>query len=73
MTQTPNDGGLMLLGMGQVVGTGLMIGGIMLYKNTKRAIEGQRYGQFDLGNGRFLTVDVSSSARMVGPRMTLRF
>jgi hypothetical protein len=73
MTQTPNDAGLMMLGLVEMVGAGLMIGGIIRYKNTKRAAEMQQFGHFQLKGDRELVLGVSSSARMAGPRLTLRF
>lgn len=73
MTQTPNDAGLMVLGLAEMVGLGLTIGGIVRFKSTKRAAEQQRLGHFQLRDGRELALDVSSNQRMAGPRMTLRF
>lgn len=73
MSQTDDgDWGLWFLGMVQVVGTGLMVGGIVKYKNSKRASDMQGYS-WDLGNERKLTLDVSGSTRSAGPRLKLAF
>jgi hypothetical protein len=74
MTET-NDGdfGLWLLGMTQVVGAGLMIGGIIKYKNSKRAAEMQQPLTWSLPHDRKLTVDISASARFSGPQLRLTF
>lgn len=64
--------GLWFLGMVQLVGAGLTTGGIIRYKNTKRAIDAQGMS-WDLGHNRALTLDVQSGQRSVGPRMKLVF
>ena len=72
MSQTPNDGGLVVLGLVEMVGAALTIGGIVRYQNTKRAAAMSGYSM-DLGERRTLTLDVGGTKRTVGPRMTLRF
>jgi hypothetical protein len=66
------DWGLWFLGMIEVVGAGLMTGGIIKYKNSKRAADMQGYS-WTLPHDRKLTVDVASSARFAGPRLRLDF
>ena len=73
MSQTPNDGGLLLLGMLEVVGAALTVGGIVRYQNTKRAAAMQGFSSWKLSGRRELALDMSSSLRSAGPRMTLRF
>lgn len=66
------DWGLWMLGMVELVGAGLMTGGIIKYRNSKRAADMQGYS-WSLPHDRKLTVDVGSSARFVGPRLRLDF
>ena len=66
------DWGLWFLGMVEAVGAGLMVGGIIRYQNTKRASEAASYS-WDLSHDRKLTLDMSTSSRMVGPRLRLAF
>ena len=73
MSQTPDDAGLLLLGMVEVVGAALTVGGIIRYRNTKREAAMQSFSSWKLGGRRELAVDMSSSMRLAGPRMTLRF
>ena len=73
MSQTPDDAGLLLLGMVEVVGAALTVGGIVRYRNTKREAAMQSFSSWKLGGRRELAVDMSSSMRMAGPQMTLRF
>jgi hypothetical protein len=74
MSQTEDgDGWLWLLGMLQVAGTGLMIGGIIQYKHSKRAADAQGYTHWKLGGNRELALDVSTTPRFAGPRMRLTF
>jgi hypothetical protein len=69
------EGVLALLGTVEVVGLGLMIGGIIRYVSTKRAAEQQGYYglQVPLRAGRSLALDVSASPARVGPSLKLRF
>lgn len=60
-------------GLIQAVGAGLMIGGIIKYKNSKRQAEEDGYLVLDLPRGKTLSFDASTSARLMGPRMRLRF
>ena len=64
--------GLWFLGMVQLVGAGLTTGGVIRYKNSKRALDAQGM-TWDLGHNRALTLDVQSGARSVGPHMRLAF
>ncbi len=74
MSQTDDaDWALWFLGMVEVVGTGLMIGGIVRYTRTKRAAEMQSFSSWELPGGRTLSLDAATSARMVGPRLKLTF
>jgi hypothetical protein len=66
------DPGLWLLGMIQVVGAGLMTGGIIKYKNSKRAADMQGYS-WNLPHDRKLTLDLASTTRFAGPRLRLAF
>lgn len=73
MSETPNDFGLWLLGMLQTASLGLTIGGIVRYKNTKRAAEAQNFTHWKLPGNRELALDVSASSRFSGPRLKLSF
>lgn len=74
MSETDDgDWGLWMLGMVQVVGAGLMIGGIIQYKHSKRAAEMQQYTRWKLPNNRELALDVATSSRFAGPRLRLSF
>lgn len=74
MSQTDNgDVGLWLLGFWQTVGLSLMIGGIVQYKNSKRAAEMQGFTRWKLPHNRELAFDVATSARFAGPRLKLSF
>lgn len=66
------DWALWFLGMVELVGAGLTTGGIIKYRNSKRANDMQGYS-WSLPHDRKLTVDMSSSARFVGPRLRLDF
>jgi hypothetical protein len=66
------DWGLWMLGMIELVGAGLMTGGIIKYRHSKRAADMQGYS-WNLDNGRKLTVDMASSTRFAGPRLRLDF
>jgi hypothetical protein len=71
--QAVEGGGLLsLLGVVQVAGLGLLIGGIVRYKNTKRRALEQGYA-FELRNNRTLTLDVATTSRFSGPNLKLRF
>jgi hypothetical protein len=72
MKDTDNDGGLAFLGMLQLVGAGLTIGGIVRFVNTKRQYEAG-LASWDFERGRQLTLDVSSTPVLTGPRMKLQF
>jgi len=73
MSETDDgDWGLWFLGMTQVVGLGLMTGGIIKYNNSKRAAD--MHGlSFSLPHDRKLSVDISTSSRFSGPRLKLAF
>jgi hypothetical protein len=64
---------LVLLGTVQVVGTGLLIGGLVRYHKSKNAAEQQGYYSWRLPHERSLGVTMSSSPALVGPRLQLRF
>jgi hypothetical protein len=66
------DWALWMLGMVELVGAGLMTGGIIKYRNSKRANDMQGYS-WNLPHDRKLTVDMASSARFMGPRLRLDF
>jgi hypothetical protein len=72
MKETDADGGLWLLGLIEVVGAGLTIGGIIRYVNTKRQYEAG-LASWDFDKGRKLTLDMSSTPLLAGPRMKLQF
>lgn len=61
------------LGMGQVVGLGLLIGGIVLFNKSKRAIEADHYSHIKLPGNRELSFDVTGGPRTAGPRLQLTF
>jgi hypothetical protein len=61
-----------LLGVAQLAGLGLLIGGIIRYKNTKRRAMEQGYA-FELRHNRSLALDVASTPRFSGPQLNLRF
>ncbi len=74
MSQTHNgEWALWFLGMVEVVGTALTVGGIVRYKRTQRAAEMQGFSSWALPGGRTLSLDASTSARMLGPRLKLTF
>jgi hypothetical protein len=74
MSQTDEgDWGLWFLGMLQVVGAGLMIGGIVQYKNSKRAAQMEGFTHWKLPGNRELALDMTTSARSAGPRLKLTF
>lgn len=64
---------LTLLGAVELIGTGLLIGGIIRYNRSKRAAEAQGYYTWQLPHGRSLSVDASTSPRMAGPQLRLAF
>lgn len=72
MSKTRDDGGLAFLGMLQLVGAGLTVGGIIRFVNTKRQYE-SGIASWEFEQGRKLTLDMSSSPLMAGPRMDFRF
>ncbi|HEY6880563.1 MAG TPA: hypothetical protein VI299_21210 [Polyangiales bacterium] len=71
MSETTADGGLWLLGMVEVAGAALTIGGIVRYLNTKRDYEAGLSWQ--LPKDRTLSLDMSTSPLLAGPRMKLQF
>lgn len=74
MSQTDDgDGPLVLLGMAQMVGIGLTVGGVILYKNTREAAAREGFTQWKLPKGRALSVDMATSARFTGPRLRMSF
>lgn len=71
MSETRDDGWLAFLGMLQLVGAGLTVGGIIRYVNTKNAYE-PGLG-WELQNGKKLSLDMSTSPLLTGPQMKLQF
>lgn len=67
------DGVLALLGVVETVGLGLMIGGIVRFKNTKRRAEERGYYTWQLPRERSLSLDVSTSPVRLGPQLSLKF
>ena len=61
-----------MLGVVQLVGTGLLVGGIIRFKKTKRQAQEQGL-VFELRDNRSLALDVKSTARFSGPELSLRF
>ncbi len=73
-TFSDEGGGIFVAwGLIQAVGAGLMIGGIVKYKNSKRRAEEEGYLVFNLPRGKTLAIDASVSSQLTGPRMRLRF
>ena len=66
-------GVLTLLGTVEVVGTALLIGGIIRYKRSKREAEADGYYSWSLPRGRTLSLDMATGPRLVGPSMRLKF
>lgn len=66
------DWGLWMLGMVQVVGAALTIGGAVRYRNTKREAERQ-FASWKLGDDRRLTLGLSASPRATGPNLRIDF
>jgi len=74
MSQTnEGDWGLWWLGMGQVAGAGMLVGGIIQYVNSKRRAEAEGFAQWKLPGERKLSLDMATSATFAGPRMRLAF
>lgn len=71
MSETTADGGLWLLGLIEVSGAALTIGGIVRYFNTKRDYEAGL--SWELPKERRLSLDMSTSPLLAGPRMKLQF
>ncbi|HEX6241885.1 MAG TPA: hypothetical protein VFZ61_13345 [Polyangiales bacterium] len=67
------DGLLVLLGVLQLAGAGLTIGGTMVYFKSKKRAEEQGLYTWDLRAGRRLALDVHTSPLRFGPSATLRF
>lgn len=61
-----------MLGVVQLVGAGLLAGGIVRFKKTKRQAREQGLA-FDLRHNRVLALDVKSTSRFSGPELSLRF
>jgi hypothetical protein len=57
----------------QVVGTGLLIGGLVRYSVSKRAAEEQGYYSWKLPRERSLGLGLSASPALAGPQLKLRF
>jgi hypothetical protein len=71
--QAVEGGGLItLLGVAQVVGLGLLVGGIVRFKNTKRRAQEQGF-VVELKQNKTLALNVSTSPRFSGPELSLRF
>jgi hypothetical protein len=66
-------GWLALLGMVELTGLGLMIGGIIKYVSSKRAAQQAGYYGWELRDGRSLSLDVGATPARVGPSLSLRF
>lgn len=64
---------LVLLGTVQVVGAGLLVGGLVRYTMSKRAAEEQGYYSWKLRHDRSLGLAVSASPALAGPQLKLRF
>jgi hypothetical protein len=64
---------LVLLGTVEVLGLGLLIGGIVRYTRSKHAAEEQGYYTWKLPQDRSLGVALSSSPALTGPQLRLRF
>lgn len=60
------------LGIVEVVGLALTLGGIVKYRNSKERARQQGY-VVELDRGKVLTLDVATSARLVGPQLSLSF
>jgi hypothetical protein len=67
------EGALALLGAIEVVGLGLMIGGIIRYVSTKRAAQAQGYYGLSLPEGRSLSLDFAATPARFGPTLKLHF
>jgi hypothetical protein len=67
------DWGLWWLGMGQVAGAGMMVGGIIQYVNSKRRAQAEGFAQWQLPHGRKLSLDMATSPQLTGPRMRVSF
>jgi hypothetical protein len=67
------DGGLVVLGIVQIAGAGLMIWGIIQFLHSKRQAEQSGYYSLNLPQGRRLSFDVDASPARLGPSMQLRF
>ena len=65
------DWGLWMLGMIEVVGAGLMTGGIIKYRNSKRAADMQGYS-WSLPHDRKLTVESAARFAIVGQWAAMR-
>jgi hypothetical protein len=73
-TQTSGGAGvLVLLGVVELVGAGLMTGGIIRYKRTKQRAMEAGFAGFDLPHNMHLGFDLKASSRFSGPQATLRF
>jgi hypothetical protein len=66
------DAPLVLLGIFEVAGAGLLAGGIVQYVMSKRRAEAEGYA-LDLRGGRKLSFDLHTSPARLGPSMKLRF
>jgi hypothetical protein len=66
-------GMLVLLGAVQIVGTGLLIGGLVRYTTSKRAAEEQGYYSWQLRHERSLGIALSASPALAGSHLKLRF
>lgn len=65
-------GALIFLGVPQVIGAALAIGGYYRYRNSKTRAQQDGY-VVELTGGRTLVLDVSVAPALVGPRLDLRF
>jgi hypothetical protein len=67
-------GALAMLGVVQVVGAGLTIGGAVQYAlSLKQNAKASHALQFKLREGRSLALDLSTSPMLTGPTMKMRF
>jgi hypothetical protein len=67
------DAFLVLLGILQLAGTGLTIGGAIQFRRSKKELAAQGYYTLHLPHGRSLSFDMSASPARLGPSARLRF
>jgi hypothetical protein len=67
------EAALAMLGTLQIVGLGMLVGGVFLYVHSKQQAREQGYYVLDLPEGRSLAFDMSASPARLGPSLRLRF